>query len=101
MQRYIRRGLAVALTTVGLVACVDSLAPSEPRATHPSPAFSVGGTVDGAAICTPCPPGLVCAAVCNPLPIEISVAGDSAGTDATAGLGQLRTAVAPADTARP
>jgi hypothetical protein len=102
MQRYIRRGLAVALTAVGLAACVDSLVPSEPRVTHPSPAFSVGGTVNGAAICTPCPPGLVCAAVCNPSPIEIIVVGDSAGADATAALeGQLRTAVAPADTARP
>jgi hypothetical protein len=100
MQRYIHRGLAVALTAAGLAACVDSLAPSEPRATHPSPAFSVSAIVDGAVICTPCPPGLVCAAVCNPLPIEISVTGDSAGTDATVTLGQLRTAVPPSDTAR-
>jgi hypothetical protein len=103
MQRYTRRGLVVALTAMGLAACVDSLAPSEPRATHPSPTFSVSGIVDGAVICTPCPPGLICAAVCNSFPpIEVSVVGDTAGTGATVVLGpapELRTAIAPADTA--
>jgi hypothetical protein len=86
MQCYIRRGLAVALTAIGLNACADSLAPTEPRAARLPAAFSITGSADGTVICTPCPPGLICAAVCNPFPpIEVfpPVAGDSTGADST------------------
>lgn len=106
MQRYIRRALAAALTAIGLIACADSLAPTKPRATRSSPAFSITGSVDAGVICTPCPPGLICAAVCNftpPVEVLPPVAGDTARTDVIVVLGPAavpRTPVAPSDTAQ-
>jgi hypothetical protein len=80
MHDHVRRGFAAALAAIALVACADSLAPSDPRAVRSSPALSTSGNADGTVICTPCPPGLICPAVCSPLPFEIvPAAGDSTG----------------------
>ena len=85
MERYVRRGLAVALMVIGLAACAESLAPTEPRTTPSAPAFSVsGGVTDTIPVCPPCPPGMMCAAVCEPSPqIELlpPADGDTGETD--------------------
>jgi hypothetical protein len=69
MQRMIRCSAFVALTVLGVAACADSVAPPRPGAT-PAPVFDV---IAGNSVCKPCPPGSVCAAVCEPISIEIVV----------------------------
>jgi hypothetical protein len=69
MQRVVRCGSIAALIVLGVGGCADSVAPPQPRA-MPSPVFDVTA---GVTVCKPCPPGSVCAAVCEPIPIEIVV----------------------------
>ncbi len=73
MQSYIRRGVAVAFTVVGLAACADPFAPPEPRAAGSPPAFSISGSTIGTVLCTPCPPGMMCAQVCEPSSPQVEV----------------------------
>jgi hypothetical protein len=74
MQRSTRRGLAVALMSIDLAACADAIAPIDSRAVGSSPALGTEVSVDGTLICTPCPPGLVCIAMCDhTAPIEVEV----------------------------
>jgi len=93
-----RRGLVaaiVAIAAIGLAACADSLAPVAPRVAS-SPSFDLSIDVGGVEICTPCPPGLICAAVCetsDPVPVP-EVAGDTTtkeGTSVSVGFGPAAT----------
>lgn len=108
MQRSIFRGLAgavVAVAVIGLAACAESLAPVESRAAIGSPSFDVTIDIGGGEICTPCPPGVVCAAVCetsDPEPVpEVAVdTASTAGTDATAVPGPAATGWPPSPAVR-
>jgi hypothetical protein len=71
MQRIARRGISAALTLLGVAGCVDPVAPTESRST-PLPTFDV---IVGSALCKPCPPGMICAAVCEPFPGDVGVGG--------------------------
>jgi hypothetical protein len=71
MQRIARRGISAALTLLGVAGCVDPVAPTESRST-PLPTFDVSV---GSVLCKPCPPGVICAAVCEPLPEHVGVGG--------------------------
>jgi hypothetical protein len=80
MTRTIRFGLAAASTVAAVVVgCADSGSPTGPASIR-GPAFNAAS---GTTVCTPCPPGLVCAAVCTPYSVEIVVpdATDATGTD--------------------
>ena len=98
MQRSSLRGAAgsiSAIVVIGLAACAESLAPVESLA--PTEPASSDATIhfSGGEICTPCPPGVVCAAVCqtfDPVPVP-EVPGDttSDGTDAAVIFGPAAT----------
>jgi hypothetical protein len=75
MHLYDRRGLATTLTALagialGLTACAsDSLAPQASLASHPSRTAATSASANRRATCLPpCPPGVVCAAVCTYYP---------------------------------
>jgi hypothetical protein len=65
MQRIARSWFGAALILVGLSGCADFVAPTErdPSA-RSTPTFDV-------TICSPCPPGVICATVCEPTPVIV------------------------------
>jgi hypothetical protein len=69
MQRIACCGFGIVLTVLGGAGCADTLAPPE-RSSRPLPTFDV---TTGGDVCAPCPPGVICAALCDPLPIDIVV----------------------------
>jgi hypothetical protein len=74
MERYVRpRHVVAVMIIVGVAACGESLAPERPRPARSAPSFGAAT----ACRMPPCPPGDVCAAVCEPIepPVEVVDSG--------------------------
>lgn len=66
MKRIARYGFAAAITILGLSACADSATSTESRAADSKAGAALATEISpGTQLCKPCPPGQVCAAVCE------------------------------------